>query len=351
MKFDRAAYMQPFWTGSTVVNETFLPYDAHEFADGSIEVPLLYKADKILCLQNYELTETFVENKDYFLRDGKLIIPGDSAISHVSAQFLNPAECPNDGLNAKCATGGYLYYTESDALMKMQCAVTYTHSDVWSGYVPKPQPEKLLRTKSRLCGKEPLLLGVFGDSITVGCNCSGMMNMSPYMPVWPELVAQSMTDVYGSPVTVVNRAVGGTTSAWGATCMTDCFKDVKPDLFLINFGMNDGMDVDVQTYIANIKSIIEQAFSLNEEAEIILVSSTFPNPLAMGIQCYRDRYPYLLDLAEQYGARVAVAPMTPVQEYLLQKKRFFDTTASNINHPNDMLCRIYAQIVFETIKL
>ena len=47
---------------------------------------------------------------------------------------------------------------------------------------------------------------------------------------------------------------------------------------------------------------------------------------------------------------VAVADMTTMHYNLLEKgKRYRDMTGNNVNHPNDFLARIYAQVILKTI--
>lgn len=350
-KFNLDLYMQPFWEGNSVVNETFLPYKIDEDMEMFLEVPLLYRADEIEYISNYELTQIYKEGEDYFLKDGKIIIPYDSKISPMLKSVMNPATIPNDGLNAKCATGGYLLYTEGDFIVKKQCVISYKHTDKWSGYKPNGQINKLPKIKRNLQQGGAISLVVYGDSITVGCNSSGFMNMSPFMPTWPDMVVQALKCKYGAEITCTNCAVGGTTSSWGLDNFDNVFKNINADLFFVNFGMNDGVNVSVDTYIRNIKGIIEKILCKNKYAEVVLVASTFPNPLAMGIECYKDRYPYLFKLADEFDDSVAVAPLTPIHEYILTKKRYFDMTANNINHPNDMMCRIYAQTVFDVLHI
>ena len=41
--------------------------------------------------------------------------------------------------------------------------------------------------------------------------------------------------------------------------------------------------------------------------------------------------------------------MTDVHDHLLTRKRFVDMTGNNINHPNDYLIRVYAQVILKTL--
>ena len=41
--------------------------------------------------------------------------------------------------------------------------------------------------------------------------------------------------------------------------------------------------------------------------------------------------------------------MTAMHLDLLKAKRFRDMTGNNVNHPNDFLARVYAQVVLQTV--
>lgn len=41
--------------------------------------------------------------------------------------------------------------------------------------------------------------------------------------------------------------------------------------------------------------------------------------------------------------------MTDMHTHLLRLKRYWDMTGNNINHPNDFLARVYAQVVSQVL--
>jgi hypothetical protein len=56
----------------------------------------------------------------------------------------------------------------------------------------------------------------------------------------------------------------------------------------------------------------------------------------------------LLSLEEKYP--LAVADLTQMHaDLLLAGKRYRDMTGNNINHPNDYLIRVYAQVILKTL--
>ena len=46
---------------------------------------------------------------------------------------------------------------------------------------------------------------------------------------------------------------------------------------------------------------------------------------------------------------LTVVPITALHAETLERKKYWDMTANNINHPNDMLIRMYAQTFAEVI--
>ena len=57
----------------------------------------------------------------------------------------------------------------------------------------------------------------------------------------------------------------------------------------------------------------------------------------------------LYELAERKGSVLTVVPITALHAETLERKKYWDMTANNINHPNDMLIRMYAQTFAEVI--
>ena len=67
-----------------------------------------------------------------------------------------------------------------------------------------------------------------------------------------------------------------------------------------------------------------------------------------GFAGYQEDYlPELLALEEE---GTAVADLTSIHKYLITKKRYFDMTGNNVNHPNDFFARFYAQVILQTVS-
>jgi Lysophospholipase L1 and related esterases len=344
--YENKQFTTPIWQGNTVFWESFMPLEEKV-------IPLLYHADEILSLKNATGEKEYQYGKDYMLRDGKIVIPDGSAIEMIPLEVYHPKESDHPEFN--CADGTHLIFSENMLFhKKYQYLVSYRHSDKWAGPVPQFHENKLKKTRQKLLNQEPFTLGFYGDSITEGYNSSGMksVNVPPFVPVWPSMVWERLkTEASYDKIQYLNKAVGGKATNWGIENVETAFRETPPDLFILGFGMNDATgDMNRFTFLDNIKVICEKILTLNPECELLLVSTTLPNELA--VRFYKDQYTHeslLSALAEQYGEIADIACMTKMHKYLLSKKRYVDMTGNNINHPNDFLARIYAQVILSHI--
>ncbi len=343
-KYSPESYIQPFWSANPIINESALPLGDE---DGGISpITLMFDIERIIELRSSHLDTLYTEGKDYVVADGKLVILPDGDIPVMKfGDYFFPEKEGRSCFSAK--RGGYIYFAEGSDLHDRQIAVTYTHNG--ENYLPVPQDKsRLLPTSAASFGsaKKSTVL-VFGDSISTGANSSGVINTPPYADDWCNMVTDSIKKKYANPaVELVNKAVGGTVSDWGAenaAAAAEC----KPDLAIIGFGMNDGTcRAPAEKFIENIKSIIASVSAVNPACEFVLISTMLANDATLFDGSQEDYLPALLSL-EREG--VAVANVTEVHKALLTRKKFCDMSGNNINHPNDFLARVYAQVILKTL--
>ncbi len=344
MKFDLQTYLKPFWSGSVVYNETLMFI---RDADGNVApAPLLYEPTEILSVRSSDLSKEYKPGVDYTVEDGHIVLTPGTSIFRWAYTTYYPTVYKQGQMFA-CSKGGYLLYAEGTTFTRTQVAVTYRHAGEWTGKIPEYQGSRIPKTIAKLKNKEPLKIVFYGDSITVGCNASGWSGSlaEPKMPIWPDLVVRELRQHYGDDaVTSVNTAVGGTTSAWGLENAESLVAAKAPDLVVLAFGMNDGSLIS-SAFKRNILGIMEKTRAANPDAEFILVSTSLPNREAAGFYLGQWQYESALNeiVSEDDGA--ALAPVTSMHAYLLTRKRFYDMTGNNINHPNDFLARMYAQTI------
>lgn len=350
-KFDLALYMQPIWQGRTVHHESIMLL---EDPDGHIpDVPLLYRADDIYRVRSADLQTDYIPDIDFRLVDGRLFVPPLSTLPRTRYDSyylkekieghcfpLNPAVGRGRGRGS-----GYIAFGEGATFHQKQLAVTYTHHDTFPGEIPSYQGSLLPRTIARLQQPDSLHVLVYGDSIATGANASGRSKAAPFMPGWFDLLVETLRTTYNHPsIQLTNTSVGGTASRWGADQAQARAARHKPDLAIIGFGMNDGSGrVRPEDYLVNIQLIMDRIRAAQPECEFILIATMLPNievSTFWGVQ--KDYRPGLLAMQ---GNGVAVADMTAMHGALLQRKRYYDMTGNNVNHPNDFLARVYAQVL------
>ena len=342
-RYDFDTYIRPLWQGGAIENETVFPL---EDADGRVPlIPLLYRASRIREVRTSDLETLFVQGKDYALEDGCLrILPGGSIPTVAHDKFFF-AEKPTECASFSCSLGGYIYFSEGSGMHDLQLAVSYDAEDDWRGPVPAAKGALLPATLQKLKDHEHLRVLVYGDSISTGCNSSGNVGSKPGAVPWFDQFIRGLKARAGyDDIELVNTAVGGTTSQWGVENVQTLAAEHKPDLAIIAFGMNDGSGKrPVGRFAENIRTIRDCIARANPACEFILIATMIPHALVKGFFGYQEAY--LPALCKLEGPGCAVADVTSIHKYCVHKKRYFDMSGNNVNHPNDFAARIYSQVL------
>ena len=331
--------LRPFWLSTTMEEESVL-FVKDEAAE------LLFEPTKILSVRDSSGRITYQEGKDYVLKPGarSISLPAGSTIRASSPQDLRrPANSQQFNLTHRDG-GGEILFGGGHEYHDLQTVITYEHRPgAWGGPVPEFAEKLLPRTFARLKEKRPLAITVLGDSISTGCNASAWANTAPFQPAYQDLFKMNLENAYGAKVTVVNLAVGGTTSAWGLQNIGKVI-DSNPDLVILAFGMNDAGGVPAADYQANLKGMLEAMGKARPETECILVASMLGNEDWTALR--QDRFPQFRDaLAALVRPGVALADLTSVWTEMRKSKKDRDLTGNGVNHPNDFGHRVYAQVL------
>ncbi len=338
-RYDLQKILHPIWKGTRIENETLLPtsYDGKP-----AEANLAFVPSKIVSVKNYALDQTYEEGEDYVFDGRTLRLTPNSSIPFFNYEQLyhnNPDAKPGV---MKTVDGGYLTFSETALFNDKQLAVTYEHSTPWKGPVPQSAKEQLPKSFQALAAGRPIKLVVFGDSISAGASSSGATGRAPWMPHWTDLLAGELARHYGSEIDYTNPSVGGMTSEWGREKIGELVAPAKPDLVVLGFGMNDCWAFSAEQFLANTKSMMESIRKQNPDAEFILLMSFQPNAKWRMLAPMPD---YLKALRGLEGPGVAVADLWTIHGYLLTHKTYWDMTGNHVNHPNDFMVRIYAQVL------
>ena len=346
MAYHLEEMLTPVWEGEISYQESVLPI--RDFDNSVAPIPLLYPAEEILEVKSASLSTVYQEGVDYTLSDGELVILENGSIPTLSYMAFHPT---GNDLNIQAADGGYLCFHEGDWFHSRQIVVTYRHKADYKGYIPKGKADRLPNTLQRLENKEDIDLLVFGDSISVGANASGFLDVAPFLPTYPELFAKGLEEKYGVKVNVRNFSVGGQTSTWGAQEIANVLSQVdNVDIAIVAFGMNDAR-LNHDVYLGNTTVISDAIRAKFTHAETLLIAPMLPNPNAVGFWGNQVSFYETLEAYESTApSGVAVVNVTKVHESLFGRKRYADMTGNNVNHPNDYLTRVYAQTLLKTLE-
>lgn len=278
--YELEKYLLPIYEGDTVYYETGL------IVGETGEITLLYHPDRILGVYDYGLQRELLPGRDYTVegrtlkrvREGSLpYLPREEFYREQPAAVTVRAvreRCPD-----YCEGREYLYFGEKDMVTRHQIAVSYTHSDPWPGHAPEGKPERFAALYARCRRGERVRILFYGDSITTGCNSSGMPaggQTPPYAEPFPVMVTRRLSEVLGVEVEYRNTAVAGWSVRQGWEAREERLLAEPAELLVLGFGMNDS-GTPVEDFAARTEALLLAFREKNPQAEVVLLSSTLPN--------------------------------------------------------------------------
>ncbi len=314
---------------------------------------LLFKPDKIESVSRADGSKTFKEGVDYRIdSNGRITLTDNSSIP-VLTYYGKAIEKGTYGFadmkgRPFYSPGGTMKHKDYDIV------VTYSYSQGSLDQMMQGAWHPGLTTAlEKLKAKNPLNLTFFGDSITFGAQASSLApGCHPFAPAYPMQVINSLKSTYGySEIQYANPSVGGKTSAWGLEQINQVVS-TKPDLVVLAFGMNDSSGkVPTQTYTSNIESMMKALRAANPDVSIILVAEFSPNPEwpAANYPLRAKNRDALEGLHKKYK-NTAFVDVGMVSRRIAEKKKFQDISGNNLNHPNDFLNAIYADLVLKVLE-
>ncbi len=328
--------MAPIWDTGIVYDESLTMIGKN----GVAEAPLLFEPEAILSVTSADKTVEYEEGKDWEIRGNMFCLTQGSRIfAFEEEELIFDEEKPGESFVTQ--DGRFSLFYEGHFFHDRQISVTYKKKSGSFSFVPEFCGELLPKTMAKLQNKEAVRIVLYGDSISVGANSSGMTLTTPFLPTWGNLVKEQLTRHYGSKVELINTSIGGKNSYWGmeeAKCRAG---EYKPDLAIIAFGMNDCDEP--KKFAENIKVIMERILEESPETEFIVCATSVPNAILKYFWNYQSEYGSVLKAFEGQG--VAFADFGSMHKCLLEKKRFIDMTGNNVNHPNDFLIRCHAHVI------
>lgn len=352
--------LEPFWRSTTVHRESVLC--VKESAEAPADGKLLFPATKIVAVHSADRRTQFQPGTDFNLSaDGtRLLLTEKSRIPSLQTSDLFPPKGKLPQWKGDASPGPqslphkvgdpetFILFNNGHWFHDQQIEVTYERAAAdWPGELPRFDAAKLPRTIARLKERKKLTIGVSGDSITYGLNASGLVGASPFMPMYPDLVAAQLRSTYGGEVALFNRAVGG----WGVPnglADLDQLLAHEPDLVVIAYGMNDVGGRNPDAYKNGVQQMIAKIKEKRPEAEIILVATMLGNDQWQATP--REMFPKYRDaLASLCGDGIVLADLTAIWTEMLKRKRDCDLTGNGVNHPSDFGHRVYASALLSLL--
>jgi hypothetical protein len=332
---DLHQYLEPFWKGDTVYNETVLMYQA---GGGYPEGFLMYEPDRILSVRSFGLDTTYRNGVDFkFI--GRMIRGYMS--NRMMPVVVDHMETPKD----------LAWYN----LQSRWVVVTYTHHDKWAGPVPVAKGDRLPGFMGKLRAGKPVTVVAYGMSITRGFNVSGYDGVKPYMPTYMDMFAEGLRWKYPrASVRLYNAGLPGSTVSWGARYVSSYVNPLRPDLVVIDFGMNDFWRMSPAEFRDSVLSIIRQVRAARPEAEFLLLANMkFDPDYVLDSDANKTFYTgnlagYRDVLAGIEGPGIVMMDMTTLSEAIYKHKKAKDCIVNPL-HPNDYLARWYAQGMLATL--
>jgi len=321
-------YLQPFWKGDTVYNETVLMYSINGRPATS---KLLYMPSKIISVKSFDLKTEFANNTDYSLKGNVITRAAYSAMPYRA----------DTSFSAKDLS----WYN----LQSQWVAVTYTHKDKWTGPVTTYKATSLPTAMAKLTAKKPLTIVAYGMSITRGMDVSGYDNVAPYMPPYVNLFTYALQQSFGyNDITLYNAGLPGSRVDWAAQYAETYINPLHPDLVILDFGMNDFWQYSPTQFKGFIQTIISKIKAANPAVEFLLLSNMkFDPAYVLDSDKYKNFYTsnlagYNTVLQQLQGPGVVNLDMTSLSDYIYHHKKAKDCIVNPL-HPNDYMARWYAQ--------
>ena len=323
-------YMRPFWHSDTIYNETVLLYAINgQAARGK----LMFQPDQVLSVKSYDLKKTYTVESDYRLNGKEMIRTVNSSM-------------PFSADTSFAKTDLAWFNSQSKWVV-----VTYIHHDSWDGTTPMFKGQLLPKVMAKLKAGKPLRILAYGMSITRGMDVSGFDDVPPFMPAYVDLFARQLRKTYRyKDIKLFNAGLPGSTVDWGARYASQYVNPLKPDLVILDFGMNDFWRMKPDEFKSYIDAIIKKVRLSNPNTEFLLLANMqFDPDYILDSDPYRsfyngnlEGYRQVLTATEKSG--VVCLDMYQISGEVYRLKKAKDCLANPL-HPNDFLARWYAQVL------
>lgn len=219
--------------------------------------------------------------------------------------------------------------------------------------------EKIKMDRDELIANGPITIVALGDSVTHGAVTGPKLFHETVYHNRLKNMIYAVRDYV--PITVVNAGVGGITASQSVQ-RTDLFAALKPDLFIICFGLND-VNEPLETFLASLKAIFKKCLDCG--ADVIYMTPNMLNThVAEGTEPQYFEYAHktakmqtdgtmdkymdsAMALAREMG--VTVCDCYGEWKKLSKTQDITMLLANRINHPTVEMHELFARMLFNTV--
>jgi len=169
------------------------------------------------------------------------------------------------------------------------------------------------------------------------------------MPTYVDLFARQLRKAYHyDRIKLFNAGLPGSVVDWGAQYADRYINPLKPDLVILDFGMNDFWRMSPDQFKGYMQTIISKIKAANPKVEFILLSNmAFDPDYVLDSDKYKPFYQGNLEgyskvLKDMEANGMVNLDMYSISQVIYSKKKAKDCLVNPL-HPNDYLARWYAQ--------
>ena len=335
--------MNVFDTDNIICDETVV------FVKSDIpRADLLFEVSEILKVCDSAGEVFYEKGKDYEFQSRAVYLVEGSRIPFIEEHQMFPCAGAENSIPLHVDGRRNVLFSEGSLFPDLQPRFTYRVAGL------NKQPAMIHAGKLHIAEKylkagRELTLAIFGDSISEGASATKCVGIPPYLEPYGRQLARELESAYDIKIKLHNESVGGKCSSWGLQSI-DRVVMHRPDLVILAWGMNDASYLTTpEVFGENIKKMMQTLTAANPEVEFVLVSTMCGNPDwgSSHAKAYRE---YREKLIELCGDGTALADMTSVWEFMLERKKFIDISGNGVNHPNDFGHSIYKKVLFSILS-
>ena len=322
-------YMCPFWSCDTIYSETVLMYQPTGASAPTGR--LFYPSTKIVSVTSYDQSITYKEGQDFGVVGNEI-----TSLPKSQMPYKKQSDFVSTNLNWNNVQSQWVNVT----YIPDRSRAKIHYFDYKADMLPL--------TYEKLQNKKPLRIVALGMSITRGYDMSGYNNIPPYMPNYVSLFASQLKKTFGyNEIVEYNAGLPGASSGWLASYADKYVNPIKPDLVILDMGMNDFWGQSPQGFKANVQMAMNKIKTGCPDVEFMLLSNMLYDPEYVtdpsNAAVYLERmkgYNMALQSLEDDG--VVNVDMTTMSDTIYHRKKAKDCVANPL-HPNDYMGRWYAQ--------